>query len=65
MFSKSKTIKNESEEEVKNDIVIDISTSKETLSVKRKSALKNNSSKKNSSLKRKKLSQNWNISDDV
>lgn len=64
-FSKSKIIKNELEEEVdvKNDIV-DLSTSKETPNVKRKSTVKNNS-KKNSSLKKKKLSQNWNISDDI
>lgn len=65
-FSKSKTMKNEFEEAgVKNDIVVDISTSKETPNVKRKSTLKNNNSKKNSSLKKKKLSQNWNISDDI
>lgn len=69
-YRKSDKVKSESEEEseIKTDIIVGISTPKQTQKVKRKSSLKNDQNNKivKHSLKKKKSSsQNWTVSDDV
>jgi len=68
IYSKSENVKNESEEEaeIKTDIVVGISTPKETQQLRRKLSINDQNKKVKSSIKKKKkLSQNWTVSDDI